>query len=476
MTMTAEYKTSSFVEFIGNPLVEALPPFPEVNDLPSMLLVKPTYKPEERLGSMSKRLFALQRIGSLHIPTRADTDIALNLSRCLVWGYFGRGSVPRETVERAHLEAGYALTESEKRYLFGFTPPVYGFPVIGLSGVGKSTSVLNVLHLYPQVIRHTKYHSEPFNQTQVVWLKVDTPCDGSAKGLCTAIIQELDTIVGTQYSSEFTSSRVSKDILLVKVRQLVSTFHVGIIILDEFQNLCSAKKEVSRELLNFLVTLANSIRVPIVMVGSPLMTQIFQSSFQQAKRITGQGEVRMNLLRKEDKFWQIYFRALWNYQYTKQTIELSDEMINAFFDESVGNPFICSILYKLVQDDAIVSRREFFDISDVHRTASEKLGLTSQMRKDMLAGKDVDLSRLEPLWGPAMPEKEEAAEPVVVPMTTMQQRIAGMLIDLFKADADTAMSCVKKVIDANPKLLSESALTRLATLEFLKQTPQSEKE
>ena len=173
--------------------------------------------------------------------------------------------------------------------------------MIGLSGVGKSTSVVNVLKMYPQVIRHTSYGGEPFVATQVVWLKVDTPCDGSPKGLCAAIIRELDAVAGTQYSAEFVSSRISKDALLLKVSQLAGSFHLGVMVLDEVQNLCSAKKEISRELLNFLVTLANTIRVPIVMIGSPMMSRIFQSSFQQAKRVTGQGEVHMELMKKEDK-------------------------------------------------------------------------------------------------------------------------------------------------------------------------------
>ena len=263
----ATYTQSSFIEFIGNPLVETLPTLPELSELPRKLLVQPKYRPSERYKPDEERLFALQRISALHIPTRADTDIAINLGRCLIWGYFGRNPMSRSTVEKAIQKAGYSLTEPEKNYLFGFTAPVYGFPVIGLSGVGKSTSIANILKQYPQIITHTAYMGEPFVATQVVWLKVDIPCDGSPKGLCAAIIQELDAVAGTRYAAEYISSRTSKDVLLIRVRQLASSFHLGVLVLDEVQNLCTAKKEASRELLNFLVMLANTIRIPIVIIN-----------------------------------------------------------------------------------------------------------------------------------------------------------------------------------------------------------------
>ena len=68
---------------------------------------------------------------------------------------------------------------------------------------------------------------------------------------------------------------------------------------------------------------------------------------------------------------------------------------NVFFEESVGNPFLCALLYKLVQDDAITSGSETFTITDVKKVAEEKLCITSTMRKNMLAGNDEELKKYE---------------------------------------------------------------------------------
>jgi hypothetical protein len=472
----SQYTPSSFIEFVGNPLVEALPGMPEPSEIPRKLLVKPMYTPEERLKSVSDRLSSLQRISALHIPTQTDTEIAVNISRCLTWGYIGRNPISQETVDKAIARAGYVLTEPEKRYLSSFIAPIYGFPIIGISGVGKSTSIVNILQQYPQVIRHAKYGDEPFVATQVVWLKVDCPCDGSPKGLSAAVIHELDRVVGTQYSAEFITSRVSKDVLLLKLNQLAATFHLGILVIDEAQNLCSAKKEVSRELLNYLVTLANTIRVPVVMVGSPMMSRIFQSSFQQAKRVTGQGEVHMKLMKRTDKIWPFYFQSMWTYQYTKQIVELTGEMRDAFFEESVGNPFICSILYKLTQEDAILSRKETFDVQDVRRVSHERLGLTVQMRQDMLNGKDVDLSRLQSMWNPPAAEVQNEPSPEeTIPLQTVQQKVAEKIFVLLKTDYDRIFQCVGNVMKENGAMLSEEKLIRLATTKYLELAGQEER-
>ena len=57
------------------------------------------------------------------------------------------------------------------------------YSLIGCSGSGKSTTLQRILNLYPQVIYHEKY-----NFTQLVYLKIDCPHDGSLKiYVCTSL-------------------------------------------------------------------------------------------------------------------------------------------------------------------------------------------------------------------------------------------------------------------------------------------------
>ena len=66
-------------------------------------------------------------------------------------------------------------------------------PVFASLGVGKTCSIMNVLTLYLQVIVHTEYRGVPFLLHQLVWLLLIAH-DGSTKGLCQRILQEMDRI------------------------------------------------------------------------------------------------------------------------------------------------------------------------------------------------------------------------------------------------------------------------------------------
>ena len=196
----ANYQKLSELAFMGNPLIEALPFLGEPQDYASRLLVCMPYSEDDRKLSMTKRLNKLQYIKQLHVPSTIDTEIAMNIDRCLHWGYYGRNPMPMSVVQSAVEEAGIPFDDSLKKLYRSYKQPTYGFPVFGISGVGKTCSVMNVLTNYPQVIVHYNYRGCPFLMHQLVWLKVDCPPDGTIKGLCQRILQGIDKVLGTTFS------------------------------------------------------------------------------------------------------------------------------------------------------------------------------------------------------------------------------------------------------------------------------------
>ena len=415
MKENALYHDQLLVEFVGNPLIEALPPMEDPENYPKHLMVLPEYSRKEREEDPARRLVRLQRLAHIHIPTKEDSMLMLGVSRCLRWSYVGRNPVPFAEVKRILQKEGIRVTKSLERYLTSAKAPMYGFPVLGVSGVGKTTSVENVLSLFPQVIVHKDFRGIEFDREQLVWLKVDCPPDGTPKGLCSAILKGIDMAMDTDYTEQILRNRMSKDILLIKVSKLIQSLCLGVLVIDDIQNLCGAKETVSDELLNFMVSMANSLRIPVIMVGSPKILGLLQREFQQAKRASGEGEVRMNLMTHDSNEWKRFIKTIWNYQYTANEVPLTTKMEDVFFAESVGNPFVASMLYKLVQDDAIISRKEKFGITDVRRVSKEKMGMTAKKRKDMLAGVDVELNLYRHLWEAAdsmgkMPNQERSGE------------------------------------------------------------------
>ena len=72
---------------------------------------------------------------------------------------------------------------------------------------------------------------------------------------------------------------------------------------------------------------------------------------------------------------------------------MTEELRNAFYRETHGLAFLAVILYKLLQEDAIILGKETFDVLDVHRVADESLGLTKPMREALRTGKELDLQK-----------------------------------------------------------------------------------
>ena len=405
----AEYTPASNPEFAGNPFIEALPAEISPDDYPNLLLVTPPYSKEDRKQPSAIRLQLLQRISQLHIPTKEDSLIMLSLRRCLNWGYVARNPICLSKVKDVFMERGFEMNENLLRYFRRFNAPIYGFPILGISGVGKTTSVDNILSLYPQVIEHDEYLGTKLETKQLVWLKVECPGDGTPKGLCHSILNSIDISMEEDYTGQIVKNRMSKDVLLIKVSKLLQSLHLGILLIDDIQNLVTAKSVISGELLSFMVALTNNLRIPVVMIGTPKIIKMLQTEFQMAKRATGEGEIRMMLMEEDSQKWEIFLKILWRYQFTANEVELTPSIKKAFFKESVGNPFLATVLYKIVQDDAIINKIESFTDVDIHHVADLKLGLTAKMRKDMLEGTDVELNSYKYLWSALTPSSISTA-------------------------------------------------------------------
>lgn len=405
----AKYNPTDTPEFAGNPFIEALPMEIQPADYPERLLVSPPYSEEDRKGSPAKRLQLLQRISQLHIPTKEDALIMLSLRRCLNWGYVSRNPIGIDDVKKVLIERKFNVDESLLRYFRSFKAPIYGFPILGISGVGKTTSIDNILSLYPQVIEHHEYMGIKFETKQLVWLKVECPGDGTPKGLCHSILSGIDMTLDEDYTESIVKNRMSKDVLLIKVCKLLHSLHLGELIIDDIQNLVSAKSDVSAELLSFMVALTNNLKIPVVMIGTPKIIKMLQTEFQMAKRASGEGEVRMSLMKENSREWDVFLKVLWRYQFTAKPVKLTPSIKKAFFSESVGNPFIAAILYKIVQDDAIINQTESFKVADIHAVAERKLGLTAKKRRDMLEGTDVELNSYKYLWSALTPPSSTSA-------------------------------------------------------------------
>ena len=88
-------------------------------------------------------------------------------------------------------------------------------------------------------------------------------------------------------------------------------------------------------MLNFFVTLINTVSIPVILIGTPKALPLFQNEFRQARRSCGQGNIFWNRLDNNEEFTMLV-EGLWEYQWVKNPQELSNDIINTLYDESQG--------------------------------------------------------------------------------------------------------------------------------------------
>ncbi|MCL2123409.1 MAG: ATP-binding protein [Desulfovibrionaceae bacterium] len=374
----AVYTDQVIVDYAGNPLIEALPPIWSGDAVVDMLSHNEGHHDGERELDAQYRLHCVHRLFRYFQPLEQHVDIEQRFSRCIRQSYLHRNPFSAEYA--AALAQGHKAIATGSGYesLGAFRPTAAGFTIIGLSGVGKTSAVTNILSLYPQVITHARYRKKPLVLKQLVWLKLDCPHDGSIKGLCMEFFEALDRAVGSNYFEALGKRGGTIDLMLVRMAQAARLHCLGVLVIDEIQHLNFAKGGGSEKMLNFFVTLVNTIGVPVVLIGTSRAMAVLQSEFRQARRGSGQGDLLWDRM-KNDTSWDIFVFSMWRNQWTRENIPPTKEFSDALYRESQGIVDIAVKLYAMVQIRAIALGKETFSPADFHTVASERLGLVKPM-------------------------------------------------------------------------------------------------
>jgi AAA domain len=378
----AKYNDHKLPEYNNNPLIQALPPILSEDEFIEKAMVLPSYAPEEKELDAHHRFHCVERLSRYFQPLNKTVNLQQVVCALLMQGYLARNISKPEYARRSRqiYEAIKAGGGKNLDIYVNIPTSASGLTLIGPSGMGKSTNFINILNLYPQVILHPEYSTY-----QIIWLKVDCPHAGSLKGLCTDIFLGIDRLLGTNYFKKFGTSRNSEDYMLAQVAQISHTHHLGLLVIDEMQNLVTARRSCS-DMLNFLVKMDNTVGVPVIRVGTNEAFPILQGNFRNARRGTGEGSVIWDRMRKNDE-WDFFMEEMWEYQWTKISTPFSDEINEVFYDESQGIIDIAIKLYKMVQWRAIsLGGKETININLIKKAAKDGLYLVKPMLDAIRSG------------------------------------------------------------------------------------------
>lgn len=273
----AQYVPQRLPQFQGNPLIEALPPPLTDQSLVDAMLLMPSYAKEQKMWSTAERLMMLETLQNFMVPMRRHMELCGALDAMLRAGYVGRA--PRTA---GHAEifqsiyqkqmAGHSFAQAADS-----RTPQISTALIGISGMGKSTSVQRWYAHLPKVIYHEQY-----NLYQIPVLHVEMPSDGSSiKGLAHGILQKIDELIpGANYYDMYTQrGRAGADTLLRSVARVMNLHLVGMLICDEVQNLANARKG-SQTVMTELVSACNDLKVPILFIGTNKAAHVLSTDFR----------------------------------------------------------------------------------------------------------------------------------------------------------------------------------------------------
>jgi hypothetical protein len=377
--MTANNDSAELPEYRDNPLIAKLPPLLSAAGAWHALADPPRFHVSEREFAAHIRAHCIQRLGCYFEPLERHLQLEAAFAALLRQGYLSRNIRTHDYIRR--LQDGHERVAQKD--LLAFRHPVRStassFALIGCSGIGKTKAIERVLELYPQRI----HHDEPFSLDQVVWVKLDCPYIGSPKQLCISFFKEIDRLLGTRYFGKHGARRVSIDEMMVHMAHVANLHAVGVLVIDEIQHLNQARGTGPDAMLNFLVTLVNTIGIPVIIIGTLGALPLLQGDFRQARRASGLGSLVWERM-EDGAAWGHFIEKMWAYQWTREAVPLTDEIRRVLYEESQGIVDLVVKLFMLTQLRAIQlgatrGRPEIIDAGLLKHVAAESFRVIHPM-------------------------------------------------------------------------------------------------
>jgi hypothetical protein len=385
----AEYTTSRVPAYRNNPLIEALPPILSRAEAAAKLTLEVPYDPAIRAEDACIREHALADLNHFFQPLSQHLLLESAISRTLRFGYTGRNPLQGEFRADLIRERNAARERIKSGGNFEPSPNAgHGFSVVGFSGTGKTSAVERILEPYKQIIYHDSYQGHPLECSQLVWLKMECPSKGSVRALAINFFKAVDDLFGSKWEKAYAGR--TTDELIPHFAFVASLHHLGLLVIDEIQHLSVKHSGGPTEMLNFFVELSNTIKVPMILIGTEAAIQPLSRQFQMVRRQSGQGEVLWKPLSYSEE-WSLFAEALWRYQYTSVETELTEQLSATLHYESAGVMSYAVTIYMLAQTRVIDSGDERITPGLIHAVAQDSLKRSQVFLKAIREG---DLDRL----------------------------------------------------------------------------------
>lgn len=326
---------------------------------------------------------APQALRSMHIPTAAGLDLAQSIDIMIREGYVDRCPSAATTWQRIYdvprLVNPNALVSP-------------GATVVGPSGTGKSSAIQRALNLRPQLVVHDRFPHLAGPVRQLIWLKIDVPSSGALKDLVRSFAHAADRVLGTDYEDRLGKGRDSADSMARRWLTLISSHFLGVLVLDELQNLFKIETKAARrerpadrgrpllrikddDALKFILTVMNGSRIPVLACSTPDGIQAIGTRTAALQRLVTNGRHYIAHAKTPDDefFRKMFFPKLTGYQWLPERLPDTPDVRATFHRLSGGIARIGVTLWTQANQRAIMRGARGLTLDDLHFTGLDTL-------------------------------------------------------------------------------------------------------
>ena len=340
-------------------IIHILPTMKSGDDLFSALEVLPEYDDTVREAEVPVRLMALSDLYRIYVPCHMSLEIYSKTYLALLRSLQKKGT--KMAVQQRN-QNHKAVLQQEYSGIMGGSD---SFTIIGASGIGKSSAISRAITLITE--NRVIEVENPYTKI-IPCICVQCPFDSSVKGLLLEILRKVDETIDSKYYQNALRARTTTDMLIGSVSQ-VALNHIGLLVVDEIQNVCNSKN--GKSLVGMLTQLINNSGISICMVGTPESAVFFEQAVQLARRSLGLRYDVMEYGTDFRKFCEIVF----SYQYVKQRTEITDGIMEWLYEHTSGNISVVVSLIHDAQEIAILNGKEVLNLESLNEAYQKRLSM-----------------------------------------------------------------------------------------------------
>ena len=340
-------------------IVRILPTMKSGDDLLSSMEVLPEYDESICTAEVPVRLMALSDLYRIYVPSQMSLEIYSKMYLALLRSLQKKGTKLAVQQKNQNYKA---IIQQEYSGIMGGSD---SFTIIGASGIGKSSAISRAITLITE--NRVIEVGNPYTKI-IPCICVQCPFDSSVKGLLLEILRKVDEMIDSKYYQNALRARTTTDMLIGSVSQ-VALNHIGLLVVDEIQNVCNSKN--GKSLVGMLTQLINNSGISICMVGTPESAVFFEQAVQLARRSLGLRYDVMEYGTDFRKFCEIVFSC----QYVETRTEITDGIMEWLYEHTSGNISVVVSLIHDAQEIAILNGKEVLNLELLQEAYKQRLSM-----------------------------------------------------------------------------------------------------